>query len=131
MEEKTFSGKAGMDGIDFRCLFLDPNSEEVFRAHKQQEIFVPELTSSILRARAIVGDNSELKKCFRCYSNRREEIILRFDNCILYTRPSFDASGAPQLLTNSGFEVFSTKTDKGKECIRKYEEIWSNAKQLF
>lgn len=131
LDEKAFNNKLGMDGIDFRCLFLDPTSDEVKHAHKQQEIFIPELKASILRAKSVVGENAELKKCFRCYSNKREEIIIRLDNCILYSRPMFDANGMPQLLTNTGFEVFSIKTEKGMECINKYEKIWAHARPIF
>jgi len=131
LDEKAFDNKLGMDGIDFRCLFLDPNSDAVIHAHKQQEIFVPELNASILRAKSIVDTSPGLKQCFRCYSTKRDEIIIRLDNCIIYSRPVFDASGAPQLLTNSGFEVFSAKTDKGKACISKFEDIWNGARKMF
>lgn len=120
-----------MSGIDFRCLFLDPDSSEVNKAHLQQDIFKWELTSTILRAKAVVKDNTQLQKCFRLYSNKREEIIIRLDNCIIYSRPNFDANGYPQLLTNSGFEVFSALSEKGKECIKKYNTIWNNSKNLF
>lgn len=131
LRNKACDGEMGMmDGIDFRCLFLDPNSEEVKRAHKQQDIFVPELKSSILRAETIINGNNVLKKSFRFYSNKREEIIIRIDNCIIYSRPVFDATGSPQLLTNTAFEVFSAKSDKGKECIRRFENIWCNAREM-
>lgn len=121
----------GMAGIDFRCLFLDPDSPEVEKAHLQQDIFKSELTATILRAKSVVQDNLQLQKCFKLYSNKREEIIIRLDNCIIYDRPNFDANGYPQLLTNSGFEVFSVKSDKGKECIKKYENVWNSAKNMF
>lgn len=121
----------GMDGIDFRCLFLDPDSPEVEKAHRQQEIFRSELTATILRAKSVVRDSVPLQKCFRLYSNKREEIIIRLDNCIIYARPNFDANGYPQLLTNSGFEVFSAKSKKGNECIKKFEKIWDNATNMF
>lgn len=131
LDEKSFNNKMGMDGIDFRCLFLDPNSNEVKRAHRQQEIFIPELKSCIMRAQTVVGDNTELKKCFRFYSNKREEIIIRLDNCILYSRPVFDTNGMPQLMTNTGFEVFGAKTDKGIECIKKFERVWDGAREML
>ena len=121
----------GMAGIDFRCLFLDPESPEVEKAHLQQDIFKTELTVTISRAKTVVRDNVQLQKCFRLYSNKREEIIIRLDNCIVYARPNFDANGYPQLLTNSGFEVFSVASEKGKECIKKYETVWNNAKNMF
>ena len=130
LDEKALNNKLGMDGIDFRCLFLDPESNEVKYAHEEQDVFVPELTTTIARAKKIIGENDELKKCFRFYSNKREEVIIRLDNCILYSRPVFDANGIPQIMTNTGFEVFSTGTEKGKECIRKYEEIWKNARKM-
>ena len=127
LEEKSLSNPL-MDGLDFRCLFLDPNSKEVNNAHCKKEIFIPEMNATILRAKDIIKDNEVLKKCFRFYSNKREEIIIRLDNCIIYSRPSFDAYGRPQLLTNSGFEVFSAESMKGKECISKFEQVWSNAR---
>ena len=129
LEEKASFN--GMAGIDFRCLFLDPDSLEVEKAHLQQDIFKSELTATILRAKSVVQDNLQLQKCFKLYSNKREEIIIRLDNCIIYARPNFDANGYPQLLTNSGFEVFSVKSDKGKECIKKYENVWNSAKNMF
>lgn len=131
LTEKAFESNLGMEGIDFRCLFLNPNSEEVKRAHRQQEIFIPELQASILRAKAVVGQNDELKKCFRMYSVRRDEIIIRLDNCVIYSRPMFDANGQPQLLTNTGFEVFSVQSEKGQRCINKFETVWNTSVSLF
>lgn len=130
IKDKARDKNIGMAGIDFRCLFLDPNSDEVKRAHIQQNIFEVELNATIMRAKDVIGDNLQLKKCFRYYSNRREEIIIRVDNSIIYSRPNFDANGCPQLLTNSGFEVFSAKSDKGKKCIEKYQKVWSEAKEM-
>ncbi len=126
LEEKTYS--SNMDGIDFRCLFLNPASDEVNRAHTRKEIFIPELNACILRAKDVIKDNTRLQSCFRLYSNKREEIIIRLDSCIIYSRPSFDIYGRPQLLTNTGFEVFSTQSSRGQECILKFEHIWDTAK---
>ena len=129
LEEKT-RNHSGMEGIDFRCLFLDPESDEVERAHSQQDIFKPELNACILRAKDVIRDNKKLENCFRLYSNKREEIIIRLDNCIIYSRPNFDAYGRPQLLTNTEFEVFSVQSTKGQYCVIKYETIWENAKSF-
>ena len=76
LDEKTLESGWGMDGIDFRCLFLNPDSPEVSRAHKQQEIFRSELKACILRAKEVIGDNDALKKCFRLYSNKRDEMLV-------------------------------------------------------
>lgn len=129
LDEKSYNHE-DMAGIDFRCLFLDPDSAEVTRAHPQQDIFKYELTSTLLRARDVIGDNKRLKKCFRLYSNKREAIIIRLDNCIIYSRPMFDSKGIPQLLTDSKFEVFSVESNKGQECIREFENVWNNAKEI-
>lgn len=131
LEEKTLNNNQNMDGIDFRCLFLDPSSKEVSRAHPQPELLEAELNSTLIRAKFVIQDNEILKKCFRLYSSRREEIIIRLDNCIIYSLPSFDANGCPQLLTNTSFEVFSVDSIKGKECVRKYETVWNNAKEFY
>lgn len=131
LDEKTLESGWGMDGIDFRCLFLNPDSPEVSRAHKQQEIFRSELKACILRAKEVIGDNDALKKCFRLYSNKRDEIIIRLDNSIIYSRPMFDVHGHPQLLTNTAFEVFSANSNRGKECIAKFEHIWDAADKFI
>ncbi|MBQ9610597.1 MAG: toll/interleukin-1 receptor domain-containing protein [Lachnospiraceae bacterium] len=129
LDEKTVN--TDMYGIDFRCLFLDPSSPEVKFAHKAQDIFFNELNSTIKRAAHLTGDNKLIKKCFRKYSHRRDEIIIRLDNCILYSKPHFDENGYPQIITNTMFEVFSATSKKGVECIKKFESVWDNAKDLF
>lgn len=129
LEEKTLIGRDDMDGIDFRCLFLDPKSKEVARAHPQPDLLKAELEATIFRAKSIIQDNRLLKKCFRLYSERREEIIIRIDNCILYSLPNFDANGKPQLLTDTAFEVFSADSEKGRKCIAKFKQVWNNAKK--
>ncbi len=130
LDEKSYL-HSDMGGIDFRCLFLDPNSDEVKRAHMQQEIFRTELIVTLYRARDVIGDNKALKKCFKLYSNKREAIIIRVDNCIIYSRPLFDANGVPQLLTDTQFEVFSADSERGHECIKVFEEVWNNARDMY
>lgn len=131
LDEKSLADPIGMEGIDFRCLFLDPDSDEVSFAHKEPEMLASELRTCIMRAQIVVDGIPRIKRCFRCYSNKREEIIIRLDNCIIYSRPIFDAHGRPQLLTNTSFEIFSAKSDRGKELIEKYEQVWSGARELF
>lgn len=129
LEEKSVN--ENMSGIDFRCLFLNPNSDEVKYAHKQQDIFLSELDATIKRAKHQIGDNPILQKCFRMYSNRREEIIIRLDNCIIYAKPHFDENGQPQIMTDTRFEVFSVSSQRGQRCIEKYCAIWEKAIDLF
>lgn len=123
--------QTNMDGIDFKVLFLNPIADEVHYAHKDQDIFEPELCATISRAKKTIGSNKVLQQCFKMYSNRREEIIIRVDNCIIYAKPHFDINGMPNIMTNSRFEVFSAYSQKGKECIDKYLAVWSNAESMF
>ncbi|MDD6157355.1 MAG: toll/interleukin-1 receptor domain-containing protein [Lachnospiraceae bacterium] len=120
-----------MGGIDFKVLFLNPEAEEVHYAHKDQDIFESELRTTISRAKRIIGSNKVLQQCFKMYSNRREEIIIRVDNCIIYAKPHFDMYGMPNIMTNSKFEVFSASSEKGKECIKKYLAVWNEAIYMF
>lgn len=129
LEEK--SSNEDMDGIDFKCLFLNPESDEVKYAHKQQDIFYQELDSTIKRAKYQIGDNQILQKCFRMYSNRREEVIIRLDNCIIYSKPHFDINGHPQIMTDTKFEVFSASSPRGLDCIKKYCAVWEAAVNMF
>ncbi len=128
LHDKTSCDNASMDGIDFRCLFLDPSSPNVKKAHAQQHIFKSELNATLLRAKDVIGDNTRLRECFRLYSNKREAIIIRIDECIIYSRPAFDENGFPQLLTNTSFEVFSASSKKGTECLQQFESVWNAAK---
>lgn len=129
LDEKAINEK--MYGIDFRCLFLNPEANEVKYAHKQQDIFLQELDATIKRAKYQIGDNHILQKCFRMYSNRREEVIIRLDNCIIYSKPHFDINGHPQIMTDTKFEVFSVSSQRGQECIKKFCTIWDASIDLF
>ena len=120
-----------MQGIDFRCLFLDPASDEVQHAHKVQDIFPSELLSTIKRANHMIGDNPRFQQCFRKYSHKREEVIIRLDNCIIYSKPQFDGNGFPPIMTNSMFQVFSASSPQGKKACQKYEQIWHNATPMY
>lgn len=131
LDEKSLADPNGMEGVDFRCLFLDPDSDEVKFAHKQPEILASELRSCIQRAQTVVDGIPRIKKCFRSYSTKREEIIIRLDNAIIYSRPVFDANGRPQLLTNSSFEVFSAKSIRGEDMIKKFVQVWDSAQEMF
>lgn len=129
LDEKTVN--EDLSGIDFRCLFLNPASEEIKYAHKQQDIFFQELDATIKRAKHQIGNNLVLQKCFRMYSNRREEVIIRLDNCIIYSKPHFDENGHPQIMTDSRFEVFSASSERGQQCIQKYCTVWETSDELF
>lgn len=131
LDEKSLADPEQMEGVDFRCLFLSPDSEEVKFAHRQPEILASELRTCIMRAQSVVDSIPRIKRCFRSYSIKREEIIIRLDNCIIYSRPIFDAYGRPQLLTNSSFEVLSAKSERGVALIKKFEQVWLDAEELF
>jgi len=113
-----------------RCLFLDPTSSEVEYAHIKPSLLRTELRSNIERALDIINDNPMLSESFRKYSGKRDEIIIRLDNAIIYSRPIFDHNGRPQILTNIGFEVFSADSEKGKKCIDKFLSVWEASASL-
>ena len=117
-------------GIDFRCLFLDPASDEVTLAHPHQDIFKQDLETTIAKAKYEIGNNQEFKSCFRLYKNKREDIIIRLDNIIILSRPSFDVDGRPHLLTDTGFEVFSVLSEQGQEYVEKFNYVWEHASEI-
>lgn len=49
LDEKSMM--PNMDGIDFKLMFLNPDSDEVNFAHKDQDIFKSELRTTMLRAK--------------------------------------------------------------------------------
>ena len=129
LDEKSMM--PNMDGIDFKLMFLNPDSDEVNFAHKDQDIFKSELRTTMLRAKKIIGTNTVLQKCCRLYSNKRDEIIIRIDNSIIYCKPHFDIKGNPNIMTNAAFEVFSVFSKKGQHCVQKYMDVWNKAIDMF
>lgn len=129
LDEKSMM--PNMDGIDFKLMFLNPDSDEVNFAHKDQDIFKSELRTTMLRAKKIIGTNTVLQKCCRLYSNKRDEIIIRIDNSIIYCKPHFDIKGNPNIMTNAAFEVFSVFSKKGQHCVQKYMDVWNKAINMF
>lgn len=129
LDEKSYTHES-MAGIDFRCLFLNPNSKEIETAHPQQEIFKFELISTLYRAKDVLGGNIRLQKCFRLYDDKRESVIIRLDNCIIYSRPTLNANGIPQLLTDTQFEVFSSESERGMQCVKQFECIWEKSTEI-
>lgn len=127
LKNKSYEKPLHNYGIDFRCLFLDPDSQETDSAHIHQDIFKQDLIVTINKARHEIGHNRNFMKCFKLYSNKRDEIIIRLDNTIIYSLPSYDAFGRPQLLTDTAFEVFSAQSERGKKCIEKFQNVWENA----
>lgn len=122
---------ASMSGVDFRCLFLNPESDEVSRAYRYQDSFKDELKVQIKRAKRSVRDNEPLKKSFRYYSSRREEIIIRIDNSIIYSKPHIDCDGFPQRITDSKFEIFSVNSNRGKKYVKMFDDVWKKSIDMF
>ena len=96
----------------------------------QQDLFKQDLQVTINKALHEIGQHNNFKKCFRLYSNKRDEIIIRLDNTIIYSLPVYDAYGRPQLLTDTAFEVFSAHSERGKRCIEKFSDVWENAAKI-
>jgi len=99
-------------------------------AHAHQDLFKQDLEITISKAKHEIGNNSTFNKCFRLYSSKREEIIIRLDNTIIYSKPNIDIHGHPQLLTDSSFEVFSVQSERGKECLEKFIKVWDTAIEM-
>jgi len=130
IQDASNNSNDSIKGIDFRCLFLDPSYEKLHEEHPDPELLNVELSGMILRAKSKLRENSNLKGSFRMYSHKREEIIIRIDNTILYTRPRFDIYGKPEIITNIGFQVFSVDSIKGQECLNKFLSIWEDSHLL-
>lgn len=117
--------------LDVRWLFLNPEYENIGKAHQNSARLKKELNLTLDRVDELIGDNNALRSCFRLYNCERREIIVRIDNVILLATPSFDKDGKPQLVTDMPFEVFSAKSKKGQKYIKKFEEVWENYTKPF
>lgn len=120
------------NGLDFRCLFLDPNAPQYIleNAH-QDKNFKDQLNSSLNNAVIVLTKfNIAVDDVCRVYSTSRNFAIVIIDNTILFSKIDFDETGHAKSLTKKGFELVDVKDPVGKEMLNLFEETWSNSELI-
>jgi hypothetical protein len=116
-------------GFDFKCLFLDPDSDDSIlnSAHKDLN-FKEQLTTCIYNTKGLLNQhhlhsNGILKK----YNFQRPYSIAIVDDVVLYTPIEYSVDGKAEKLTRVSFSMTSINTNQGKVMEHNFENAWQNS----
>lgn len=115
------------EGLDFKCLFLDPDSPShvISGAHTSPE-FREELIRSIATASArFAAAGLDPNDYARLYRSPRTLAYAVIDDAVAYTPIRFTTTGQADALTKAGFVVINASTAMGEELVRDFLTIWN------
>ena len=124
--------------LDFRCLFLDPDSpDEILSSAQDIEDFSERLRMCIKTAfDKVKAMGSVPADIIRLYSGIRENAIIIIDDVLLYSpilykdaKPSAKES-KPKPLTKAAFYLVSIEEEIGQKYLLHFEEVWKKANPL-
>lgn len=120
-----------INGFEFRCLFLDPNSkEEVIRTAHQEQEFKEELLRCIKKANNILSNNGIIiNKTFRFYNFQRSISFIIIDDAVLFRPIEYDKNGIAKKLTKASFSMTSVSTSQGEILLSNFEEFWKSGNE--
>lgn len=115
------------DKIDFRFLFLDPNSPELLINSAQIKTnFISALQVCICDAYDLLTEvGLHPERTCRNYSTHRNEAIIIFDDIIMWTYIRYDDKNRPQHLTNSSFFISNTQDEIGQLMENIFLSHWT------
>ena len=117
-------------GLDFRCLFLNPNCEYVEKAQRGVD-FKNKLLMCINEAKDVLNSNDvDDKNVCKFYSTQRTDEIIIIDNVILYSHITYSDDEYPYPLTKASFYMISIESDLGKEYYEKFENTWQDGEEF-
>lgn len=114
-------------GLDFKVLFLDPNSpEHVIRAAHQDDDFKLQLEQCIKVAKKILSNTGiTIEDHFRMYDVQRTTACMVVDDAVLYAPIAVDEMGRVKKMTKSPFSIINANSDFGKELIGIFNSHWN------
>jgi len=117
------------NGLDFRCLFLDPTApnELVAEAHGDKD-FPSQLKRAIVAAAdMLTRHNMPPSEVCRMYRFHRATAIVVIDDIVLFSPIAFDEHGRARGLTKSPFKIVSAADSLGSELLGNFEAAWRGA----
>lgn len=113
-------------GLDFRCLFLDPDSpSEVLSEAHQDHDFKIQLEEAVSTANEVLDRfKIDRKDIIKFYNKPRAFSMLIIDDAILFKAIEYEYNGKAKRLTRSSFTLTSTLTDMGRTLENNYESVW-------
>ncbi len=123
-------GPAQKKGLDFRCLFLNPNSENIKKAQRGIE-FKNKLLICIKEAQNVLSlNNVNYKSVCKFYSTQRTDEIIIIDNVVLYSHITYSDDEYPCPLTKAPFYMINVESSIGKEYYEKFENAWNSGENF-
>lgn len=115
------------EGLDFKCLFLDPDSPpHVISGAHTNPGFREELIRCIATANAqFAAAGLDPNDYARLYRSPRALAYTVIDDAVAYTPLRFTTTGHAAALTKTGFVVINASSAMGEELVRDFLTIWN------
>jgi len=119
-------------GLDFRCLFLDPDAPgHVLASAHADAGFRDELLRAIEHARSVfVEAGLNPGDCLRLYHSPRALAYAVIDDAIAYTPIRYLPTGHADALTKCAFTVLSVSSAEGASLLDGFLEAWQTAASI-
>lgn len=119
------------NGFDFRCLFIDPNSDTVSKAQRGAN-FEDKLMVCLKEAQEVLASNGiSAKDVCKLYSCERTDEIIVVDNAIVYSHITYAPDEFPHPLTQSPFFILDIENPIGRKYYQNFENVWKNSKEFI
>lgn len=119
------------NGFDFRCLFIDPSSDNILKAQRGDN-FINKLMVCLNEAKELLTSNGiNAKEVCKLYSCERTDEIIIIDNAIVYSHITYAHDDFPHPLTKAPFFVLDIENPIGCKYYQLFENVWKNSKEFI
>lgn len=116
-------------GFDFKCLFISPDSPNLYSAQKGSNIKL-HLNDRILTAHDLIGNDILFENVCHSYDQIRDNAIIIVDDVAVYTPIIYAEDGLPQPLTGGSFFITSIESEIGKNMLDQFLDVWKKSEPL-
>lgn len=120
------------EGLDFRCLFLDPRaSPHILQEEHRDKDFSDQLRRCIENACGLLRESGiDVGSVCRMYNNHRQHALVVIDHAVLFSSIERDTHGTAKTLTKCRFEVVDSGPPLGDELVSGFQSVWDSATPL-
>lgn len=118
-----------LNGFDFRCLFVSPDSPYLSKAQRGSNI-KHHLIDRISSAYELIGNDALFENTCHSYEKIRENAIIIVDDVVVYTPIIYAEDGLPLPLTGCSFFITSIESEIGKSLLNQFIDAWNVSKPL-
>jgi hypothetical protein len=120
-------------GFDFKCLFLDPDSNEsILNSAHEDTDFRDQLIKCIESAtNTFAKFELPLENRLKKYNFQRPYSIAIVDDVVLFTPIEYSLNGKAKRLTRVSFSMTSVRTHQGMIMVKNFENAWNGSKCII